>query len=76
MRRGINFDTYDPARIEARRQAAKPAAPALDRHNAPGPEVRGCDECGDVIGPWWGDGGDTFCRKHAPEYLKRPGAAR
>ncbi len=71
MRRGINFDTYDPARIEARREAVKP--PALDRHNAPGPEVRGCDECGDKIGPWWGDGGDSLCRRHAPEHLKFPG---
>ncbi len=73
MRRGIDFDTYDPARIEARREAAKPAAPAFDHRNAPGPDVEPCCECGDIIGPWWGENGDVFCRRHAPEHLKHPG---
>lgn len=72
MARGISFDTYDPNR-SAPEQAAKPA---LDRRTAPGPQVEECVECGDSIGPWWGDGGEMFCRRHAPDNLKRPGAAR
>jgi len=54
----------------------QPAAAVADRHAAPGPQVEPCCECGDVIGPWWGENGETFCRRHAPEHLKRPGAAR
>lgn len=73
MRRGINFETYDPARIEARREAAKATTAALDRRNAPGPQVAPCDECGDITGPWWGENGEVFCRRHAPDHLKYPG---
>lgn len=71
MRRGINFDTYDPARIEARREAQKPVV--LDRRTAPGPQVEPCCECGDIIGPWWGEDGEVFCRRHAHDHLKYPG---
>lgn len=73
MARGFTFDTYDPNR---RVPEINRAAPALDRRTAPGPQVEPCCECGDVIGPWWGENGETFCRRHAPEHLKRPGAAR
>lgn len=78
MRRGINFETYDPARIEARREAQKP--PALDRRTAPGPETRECDECGDP-NAHFGEGvsilkgiaGTWLCHRHcAPEFRRKP----
>jgi hypothetical protein len=73
MRRGVTFDTYDPARIEAHREAARPSTPVPDRRTAPGPQVEPCCECGDVISPWWGEDGEVFCRRHAPDHLKFPG---
>jgi hypothetical protein len=33
-----------------------------------------CCECGDVIGPWWGDANGRYCRRHAPDDLRRPAA--
>ncbi|CAM5769910.1 hypothetical protein [Bosea minatitlanensis] len=74
MARGPTFDTYDPAKIDAMREAQRPAARG-DHKTAPGPQVEPCCECGDVIGPWWGENGETFCRRHAPHHLKHPGAA-
>ena len=49
MARGPQFDTYDPAKIDAMRQAQKPAA-RNDHKTAPGPQVEPCAECGDIIG--------------------------
>lgn len=75
MARGPQFDTYDPAKIDAMRQAVRPAA-RHDHKTGAGPQVEPCAECGDIIGPWWSDGTDTLCRRHAPDHLKRPGAAQ
>lgn len=75
MARGFQFDTYDPTKIDAMRQAQSPAAKASHK-SAPGPHVEPCVECGNIIGPWWGWNGETFCRRHAPDHLKRPGAAQ
>ena len=70
MRRGIQFDTLQPQAPAA--PASRPKFPGNHR-TAPGPDIAGCVECGDVTGPWWGEAGETFCRDHAPADLKSPG---
>ena len=72
MARGFQFDTYDPAKIDAKREAQIPAAKADQKHQ---PRIYECCECGDTRGPHWGEYGDFYCRKHAPDHLKHPGAA-
>lgn len=69
----IVFDTYDPARIEALRNSVNSASPTVEHPTVPGPQVEPCCECGDIIGPWWGENGEVFCRRHAPHHLKFPG---
>lgn len=52
------------------------------RKNGPGPPQPRCDECGDYACYGRGDFGrltdnvERYCRKHAPESLKRPGDFR
>lgn len=81
MARGVQFDTYDPAKIEALRERAQPAR-NLDRKTAPGPAIRECCECGrpacfgEGVALLKGIEGDWFCPRHAPAHLKNPEAAR
>ena len=70
MRKGTLFDTYDPAKIDAMRAAQKPVVAAKPKHQ---PYVFECAECGDTIGPHWGEDGIFLCRKHAHDHLKYPG---
>ncbi len=72
MRKGTLFDTYDPAKIDAMREAQKPVAKAVPKHQPP---IYACIKCGDTIGPHWGEYGEFFCRLCAPDHLKHPGAA-
>ena len=79
MARGFQFDTYDQAKIDAMREAQKPAAKASPKHQ---PHDFRCDECGRP--GMFGEGvhllkgieGSWYCSKHAPDHLKHPGAAR
>jgi hypothetical protein len=73
MRRGVQFDTLQPQGPATSAQKPKFAG---DSRTAPGPDIAGCAECGDAIGPWWSEAGETFCRDHAPADLKFAGAAR
>lgn len=74
MAKGVQFDTYQPQAPKPAGQGGKPKF-AGDSRTAPGPDIDGCVECGDIIGPWWIEAGETFCRDHAPADLKSPGAA-
>lgn len=72
MAKGVAFDMYDPAKIDALRQAQKPAEKG-DHKTAPGPARRECAECGSPLAHFGvgvsllqGVDGDWFCRKHAP----------
>lgn len=72
MRRGVQFDTYQPQAPRPAGQGGKPKF-AGDSRTAPGPEPRSCDECGNTTGPHYGDGRETFCVRCAPADLKSPG---
>lgn len=81
MAKGVAFDMYDPAKIDALRQRSAPAA----RHNhktAPGPAPRECAECGSPLAHFGigvsllhGVEGEWFCRKHRPTISLETGAA-
>lgn len=77
MAKRVEFEFYDAARIEARRNGSEPLA--KPKHE---PFVHPCDECGDPNAPF-GEGvsllkgitGVWLCSRHAPLHLKHPGAA-
>ncbi len=79
MARGFSFDTYDQRKIDAMREAQKPAAPVKPKFE---PHDFRCDECGKPAS--FGEGvsllrgitGAWLCSRHAPDHLKRPGAAQ
>lgn len=71
MAKAFAFDTFDQGKIDALREARKPAAKAVQKHQS---RVYECAECGDTRGPHWGEFGEFFCRRHAPDHLKHPGA--
>lgn len=80
MRRGVQFDSYQPQAPKPAGQGPKPKF-AGDSRTAPGPDPHECCECG--ASACFGEGvsllkgieGTWFCARCAPDEFK-PGAVR